>query len=223
MDIPVCGSTARIVRNDDGLYEGNLRYYFRYLFNQAKNLGLPYHNFQHMIHVMVMCHAACMYYRDRLTPRQIRNILIAAMLHDLDHSGMPGHDDLNIERAIRGLESCLLPEDKDHAADIFAILRATQFPHVGSSESLPLQMRIIRDADLTQSFSYVWIQSNIFGLSREHGISPIEMLHRQIPFLEGIEFHTEWAKTNYPRSVIESKIAEVRDLLELLEYNPTSI
>ena len=35
-----------------------------------------------MLHVTWLCYQAADFYRDRLTPRQIRNLLIAALFHD---------------------------------------------------------------------------------------------------------------------------------------------
>jgi hypothetical protein len=58
-----------------------------------------------MLHVTWLCYQAAEFYRDRLTQRQIRNLLIAALFHDFDHPGHPhpGADDpdrINIGRSI---------------------------------------------------------------------------------------------------------------------------
>ena len=123
---PMSGSVPQIIQNTDNLYEGNLAPYFRALFAEAQNVERPYHNFRHMLHVTTMCYFACTYHRGELTGRDMRNILIAAMLHDFDHSGMMGNDDLNILRALRGLDKYLASEDRPHRDTIAAIIRATE-------------------------------------------------------------------------------------------------
>jgi hypothetical protein len=170
-----------------------------------------------MTHVLTTCHTASRYYRDRLTGREIRNLLIAALFHDFDHRGILVNDDLNIDRAIQGLDRCLLPEDEHHRDDIVAIIRATEYPHkVGASE-LTLPEMIMRDADVLQAFSPAWIQQIIFGLGDEQKETPIGMLRLQVPYLEGLKWNTEWAKERYPKSIIQDKIKEVRSILEILD------
>lgn len=44
----VKGSIPDIILNREGLYRGDLKHYFKVLFNNAKNLNNPYHNFRHM-------------------------------------------------------------------------------------------------------------------------------------------------------------------------------
>jgi hypothetical protein len=73
----VTGDIAIVIGNDHGLYEGDLGRYFRAVFFDAANIDRPYHNLRHMLHVTWLCYQAGEYYRDRLTPRQIRNLLIA--------------------------------------------------------------------------------------------------------------------------------------------------
>jgi len=99
------GDIPEIIGNDRGLYEGDLTGYFRALIFHATNLTRPYHNLRHMLHVTWLCYQAAEFYRDRLTQRQIRNLLIAALFHDFDHPGHPhpGADDpdrINIGRSI---------------------------------------------------------------------------------------------------------------------------
>src|SRR5260370_31582111 len=123
------GDVPTIVSNDRGLYEGDLGGYFRALFFRATNLDRPYHNLRHMLHVTWLCYQPAEYYCDRLTPRQIRNLLIAALFHDFDHSGHPhpGADDpdgINIRIAIAGLRRCITPEDRAFQPAIEALIQA---------------------------------------------------------------------------------------------------
>lgn len=145
------GSLPEILRNDENLYLGNLVYYFGVVWRQAQNLQKPYHNFRHMFHVLYMCYQACVFYADELSPREMRNLLIAAMFHDFDHSGMMGNDDLNIERAIRGLRKHLLSEDQPESENIAGLIRATEYPYKVPSENLcGLLAPILRDADMSR-------------------------------------------------------------------------
>jgi hypothetical protein len=102
------GDLPEIIGNEENLYEGNLILYFRILFYNSTNLKNPYHNFRHTLHVLWLCQKACRYYQKKLTPRQMRNLLIAALFHDFDHPGHPhpGEQDpdrINIRIAIAGL------------------------------------------------------------------------------------------------------------------------
>ncbi len=213
----VQGDLSSLIRNDEGLYEGNLIYYFQILFNHSRNLQQPYHNFRHMTHVLWLCYSACGFYRTQFSGREMRDLLIAAMFHDFDHGGMLGNDDLNIERAIRGFKKHAARHDLHRVEHIAALIRVTEFPHQKPSDELTLLEQIIRDADLGQTFSPVWIQQVVFGLAAEWGKTPLEVLQRQENFLRSIEFATEWGREKFPKAQIEEKIQEARELLSLLE------
>lgn len=216
MALQTTGTLPCVINNVELLYDGNLKYYLQIVFNKARNINYPYHNFRHISHVTLLCYQACVFYKETLSARQMRNLLIASLFHDFDHSGMLGDDDLNIEKSIRGLTKHILPEDKEYFGEIKKIIQATQYPYQTSSEDLGLMEQIIRDADLSQAFSVAWIQQVVFGLATEWSKRPIEVLESQTPFLRSLNFHTEWAKSTFPRETIESKIMEVRDLLEIL-------
>jgi hypothetical protein len=210
------GSLPGIIGNTEGLYQGDLKHYFRKVFFSAQNLFHPYHNFRHMMHVLWLCYQACLYYKDKLTMREIRNLLIGAIYHDVNHGGMAGEDDLNIQRALRRLKVDLIGEDVAYYDDIANIIRATEYPYVIATEKLSLSQLIIRDVDVSQAFSPAWIQQVIFGLSREWGIPPIKVLEMQEKFLKSIKFNTEWAQGLFPREVVDQKIEESLQLMALL-------
>ena len=211
------GSLPAVIYNQANLYEGDLIYYFKTVFHRAQNLNNPYHNFRHVFHVLWLCHEACMYYHESLNPRDMRNLLIAAMFHDFDHPGIMGDDDLNIERAVRGLARHIHPKDHLHLDDIVKLIRATEWPYKTASETLALSAQIIRDADLSQCFSVAWIQQTLFGLASEWGKKPFDVLKGQIDFLNKLRFFTEWAQRRFPQSDIDEKLDEVRGLISLLE------
>jgi hypothetical protein len=210
----------QVVRNEGNVFEGSLEHYFRVIFFHARNLLLGYHNFRHMLHVFWTCYEACIYYSvyapGSLTPREMRNLLIAALFHDFDHSGMMGDDDLNIERATRGLRKYVAEEDKIFLEDIESILKPTQFPYIIPSEKIRLSAQILRDADMSQALNPAWIQQVILGLSTEWNKKPVEVLAMQPAFLRSIKFQSEWAKKRFSPEMIEEKAQEAEHLLEIL-------
>jgi hypothetical protein len=213
-------SLPEAIRNDRKLYEGDLIHYARVLFHHAQNLSHPYHNFRHMFHVLWLVHDACQFYDSVLSPRQMRTALIAALFHDFNHCGMMGDDDLNIERAIRGLRKHVATEDQAYVDDIAELIRATQYPNVIPSDALDLCGKILRDADLSQAFSVAWIQQVVFGLAAEWGKKPVELLKLQEPFHRSLIFQTDWARQRFSQEAVDAKINEARELLELLEPPP---
>jgi 3'5'-cyclic nucleotide phosphodiesterase len=223
----VTGDVPKIIGNEESLYEGDLNEYFRVLFFESSNIYNPYHNFRHMLHVLWLCHKACRYYQNCLAPRQMRNLLITALFHDFDHPGHPhpGVDDpdrINIEIALAGLRQYIMPTDRAFLLEIEALIRATQYPYKIGGEKLDLLGKIIRDADLAQAFSPVWIQQVVIGLAQEWGVTPLEAIRRQVPFLAGLRFSTEWAGELFPPEFVQAKIEEAEQLLRLLESEPAS-
>jgi hypothetical protein len=148
-------------------------------------------------------------------------LLIAALFHDFDHPGHPhpGADDpdgINIGRAIAALRRHLAPEDRPFLPVIEALIEATHYPHVVAGEQLDLSGQIIRDADLAQALSPVWIQQIVIGLAREQRVSPLDVLKMQPAFLAALSFNTEWAHERFPARLVAAKIAEAERLLALL-------
>jgi 3'5'-cyclic nucleotide phosphodiesterase len=220
--LEITGDLPKIIGNEENLYEGNLLSYFRVLFYNANNLKNPYHNFRHQLHVLWLCQKACQYYRNNLTPRQIRNLLIAALFHDFDHPGHPhpaepDPDQLNIDVAIAGLRRHIAADDRASLPDIEALIEATHYPYKTASVDLDLLGRILRDADMAQVLSPAWIQQVVFGLAEERGAEPIEVLRAQASFLGALSFHTRWARQMFPQQLIEAKIAEAEQLVRFLE------
>jgi len=217
------GSLPAITRNDDMLYEGNLVRYFQIVFNLGQNNGNPYHNFRHSSHVFYMCYQACLFYGTMLSPRQMRNLLIAALFHDFNHTGKAGDDWVNIKQAIAGLFLHLETVDIPYSEEIAELISATKFPPEQRPEDLSLSAQILRDADMSQALSAVWIQQTVFGLAEEWGKPPIEVLMMQPLFHEKLAFYTAWVKQEFPKEHIDAKIAEARELIEVLTMDPNSL
>src|ERR1700722_10358741 len=221
----ITGDLPEIIGNEESLYEGNLVLYFRILFYNSNNLRNPYHNFRHTLRVLWLCQKACRYYQKKLTPRQMRNLLIAALFHDFDHPGHPhpGEQDpdrINIRIAIAGLRRHIMADDRASLPEIEALIEATHYPYKTAGEELDLLGKILRDADLAQVFSPVWIQQVVIGLAGERGVKPIEILRAQASFLDTLSFHTRWARQMFPQELIKAKSGEAEKLARLLETDP---
>jgi hypothetical protein len=222
----ISGDIPKIIINAESLYEGNLVCYFRVIFFKATNITNPYHNLRDMLHVLWLCHKACRYYRHKLTPSQMRVLLIAALFHDFDHPGHPhpgekDPDKINIPIAISGLRRYIMAGDRALMPAIEGIIEATHFPYTIGSDKLDLLGKIIRDADLAQALSPVWIQQVVIGLAQEWEVTPLEVLRAQKSFLAALPFNTEWARELFPQELVDAKIEEAETLLRLLEAEPT--
>lgn len=203
-----------MVANVENVYEGNLIKYFQILFHEASNKFHPYHNMRHMLHVAWECYHGARFYK--MEPRAFRNLLIAALFHDFNHSGqMVGSDDLEIERSLRALRKHILPEDAPFLEVIERDIRATQFPHIVSVAEMSQSAMILRDSDMSQGFATAWIQQILFGLSIEMRVTPKELLVMQKSFLSEVKFSTSWAKEKYD-CLRKQRIEEVEAMLEIL-------
>lgn len=212
------GDIPDIINNSGNLYEGNLRPYARVIF-AAPNIYHGYHGLRHMLHVTWVCYQACNYYQQlrKLTPREMRNLLVAAMFHDYGHVGKQGDDVHNITVAIKCLRDNLLIEDDQWRLEIESIIEVTQFPHRELNQNSKLEQLIIRDADMSQAFGPAWIGEILTGLGLELGKSPREMLEHQMKFLQVVHFHTDFGKVFFGVNAVEAKIAEANDLLDILK------
>ncbi len=200
-----------VVDNTEKLYEGDLWYYFWLIFT-APNIHNPYHNFRHMLHVTCSGYIGGKYehYHEIESPRDFRAFLIACLFHDYAHSGMVGDDPTEVARAIKEMKKHLLESDWDLVEEIESLIRATQFPHEECKQSLGV--KLIRDCDLSQSLSDVWMQNSVIGLSKEMKIAPLELLQGQEKFLSSIHFQTNWAQEKFP-PLVHQRINEIKKML----------
>lgn len=182
--------------------------------NSTSNL-LPYHNFNHLLVVVRYVYQASQYYN--LPEKDEKELLMAALFHDVNHSGGSETDEVNIQRAKFAVSHVIDNYDIDIDKDgVCGIISATQYPYVIGVEELNLKQLIIRDADLMQVFEYNWIQQNMMGLSQELKIPLGDMISGQKDFLNGVEFNTDWGLFWK-----EQRWGDVKDKLSILEdlYN----
>lgn len=222
---------ADIINNKEQYYNGDLRHYFRALFN-SRAANNSYHNIRHSCTVFINTYNGLResffklkeetqqyrWYQDSDFRDITRALLVASLLHDYNHSGRAGNDDLNIELSIRGFTKICLDEDKKISRYVEDYIRCTEFGPNGHIHTAPTEFhRILRDADLTQICSDAWIRMVIFGLADEMNISPIEMLRMQEGFLSKVRFESAWGQRFIPK--IQEKIQESRELLKILDEN----
>lgn len=216
----VQGDLPAIISGFGNVYQGNLRHYFQAFVFTAKNLYHPYHGFRHPTHVLWLCHSASKYYKWDLSPLEARDLHIAGMWHDYDHTGTKGDDGVNIKRALAGLRKHLLPEDEPRWGNISFLIKASQYRYVVPDEELTLAAKILRDADLMQAFSVAWLQQVVFGLAKEWDQPFMDVLALQEDFLSSIRFYTDWANQLVPPESIRMKIEEARALHDILSDSP---
>ncbi len=130
--------------------EGSLESYLKkqiHLAIESKNKS----EYTHMCGIFVFVIEACRFYsfmQKGLSPREVRNLLIAAIFCDFEHSGSISNDELEIAHAIDGFRKNIESEDENHREAIERLIRATQYPYQIPNLRLPLSAQIIRDADL---------------------------------------------------------------------------
>lgn len=181
----------------------------------AKN---GYHNLIHGLHVMKECFSAIMFYGTTINRREARSLLIAGLVHDLNHPGKRFLDEYNVSNTIDSFKANCHESDRSEIEAISHIIRFTQYPHLPEEKlSRNLLGDIIRDADLSQVFfdSNRWIQEVIIGLSAEWNMPPLQLLNNQLNFIKGIRWKTEWAELTYPIEVRRKKIAQICDWIEI--------
>lgn len=209
---PTKNDIIEMIKNDDDVYEGNLKFYFK-LVMKSPNAHAPYHNVRHMLHVFWESYDGALYMG--LNKREMRNLLIAALFHDYNHMGKKGDDSINIQRAFDSLDSHLLDEDKPYINEIKSAISATKYPYDPSKKFTQNQL-ILRDADQSQTFSSVWIQSVLYDLGEELEMSYEQMLKLQVPFLENMKFNTEWGINKF-QPLIQPRLKMINKMISIID------
>jgi len=166
---------------------------FSYILKNNTSNNLPYHNLNHLLCVVKYCYNASVYYN--LPEKEEKELLLAALFHDVNHSGGKEKDSVNVKNAIDIFSKFFNLNLKYSNCDIYEIIniiKATEYPYVIEPVNMSLRELIIRDADLMQVGEYNWIQQNMLGLSQEMNITLDKMIAGQTIFLTNSSFNTKW-------------------------------
>jgi len=82
-------TTIDIINKHPELQKG-----FSWIMKNSTSNNLPYHNFNHLLTVMRYTYGACQFYK--LTEKEEKEMLMAALFHDVNHSGGKETDDVNV-------------------------------------------------------------------------------------------------------------------------------
>lgn len=170
---------------------------FKYIILNNKSNDGPYHNLNHLLTVLKYCYLGAL--SEKINDeKELRELLIAAIFHDVNHTVGKEKDDVNVQNSKNVIKKFVQQEKIDVDIDyINKLLDATQYPYVIESADLDLRQSIIRDADLMQVFEYNWIHQNIAGLSSELKMDFLDFVQPQRKFLESASFNTDWGKSMY--------------------------
>jgi hypothetical protein len=167
---------------------------FKYIIlNSSSNNG-PYHNLNHLLTVLKYCYLGSTSEGVK-DEKELRELLIAAIFHDVNHTIGKEKDDVNVQNSKDAIKKFVKQEEIDADTDYMnRLLDATQYPYVIEGKDLDLKQGIIRDADLMQVFEYNWIHQNIVGLSSELKMDLLDFVQPQRKFLDSAAFNTDWGK-----------------------------
>ena len=167
-----------------------------------------YHSPYHMHCMVVNVNDAIQFYIQRglIKPNEdeadavnCRTLILAALLHDVGHSGGYEDDAVNVSRSITLAAKCVTKHfhrthfQINHSL-LYELIRTTQFPFVVEPESIWQQ--IIRDADLLQSLEEDWynmLYENLLGeLNNSREVSFEAFCEGQYQFMLNAKFYTDW-------------------------------
>lgn len=169
----------------------------------------PYHNDYHTKCVVVNCVEGASF--SNMTYDATYDLLVAALFHDSMHSGGYENDSVNIKNAIQNLTGF------DHSISYDKIARfiaSTEYPFKESVVPYPIEIEILRDADLMQSLMPEW-ETMYRGLQLEVSYQQRKMISDKdwkdgtTNFYNDATLFTQWAisKIKYCRSLgtVQSK------------------
>lgn len=171
---------------------------FKYIIDFSKSNYLPYHNLNHLLTVLkysdMIAHGELVYFDQRTS------LHLAALFHDVNHSGGKLKDSENIDNAVKSFmefaNMYMDLYDKDDVRiydEVIDLIKVTEYPYVKANSTLTKLEKIIRDADLMQAFEYNWINQTTLGLSSENNVPIKEFIPKQRLFLESVSFFTDTA------------------------------
>lgn len=174
------------------------------MLRECERLGTdknPYHNSEHMLNVarraMMLCEMEGGYTRKP-------ELLIAALCHDVGHSGGTTDDHTNIEVAVRFFNTKVVPwlivqnmERSIQFSDIEEAIRDTEYPFIRTPDTTI--STYLRDADALESYDIDGPKRILTDLRAElinsgKPMTMAAMLDAQRPFVESIVYFTRAAR-----------------------------
>lgn len=166
---------------------------------------LPYHNEYHTECMIANVFEGAIH--EGLQLSEIRGLAFGTICHDAFHSGGEKLDSENIIRAMEFLAAVInmckytgevFSEDEIEIAE--GCIFVTEYPYVRTPFNI--QEKIIRDADLMQAYESddLVLSKQYQGLKDEMEVmkkrtfTAIEFAEGNRQFLDGVVWHTEWAK-----------------------------
>lgn len=166
---------------------------FKWIIENSNSNHLPYHNLNHLLTVLKYCDYIAMgemvYYDNRM------DLYLAALFHDVNHSGGKLKDDKNIQNAKDAFCIFSINEKLSNKMydKVLSLINCTQYPYHVPFDDLTLHHKIIRDADMMQAFEYNWIHQTTLGLASESDKTFQDFIKLQRAFLENVTFYTPTA------------------------------
>ena len=195
--------------------EFNLGFMIRWILENNTAQSLPYHNFSHSLWV---ANYAQMIYTHETNKKAPKELIIAALFHDFDHSGGFFKDDLeNIFRAVRGY---IIWADSHREFDetfdnkVINLIRQTQYPHLAPATSF--EAACLRDADLLQNCNDT-LFANFTGIKQEmfREIPYPQYMDNTLKFLRSIEYKTTWGKL-FGKELLDTAINQLEQFKQLV-------
>lgn len=182
---------------------------FKFILKHNKSNLAPYHNLNHLL-TFTAAVSEIMQAENHLDNE--KELLLAGIFHDFNHSAGETSDVFNIMDAKKGVVD-FLTQQKNISVNIgliFSLLDATQYPYIIEVDELTKEQAIMRDADLFQVLQSNWIHQCLYGLSQESKRTFEDFVPMQIKFLELANFNTNYGKKkkeeNWERLIKETEI-----------------
>ena len=195
-----------------------LKQYMGIILRENESSMIPYHNTRHLFNVCLATDSLIYEYRTILTYEQKRALYIAALFHDMNHSGGKFSDTVNIKKAIATVVQYIQPKESDAFTDeVINLIKATEYPYVISKKDLTLSQKILRDADLYQAqFVNVLFDITIPLMEEMKCDSMIKFIEKNIEWWKGIEFNTVIMCKEYGPETRRYVIKSSKEILKLI-------
>lgn len=184
---------------------------------KPRNTHSFYHNADHML--TVACIMSWLMINNGYTPE--RGDILAAIMHDHDHS--LGHltDRANIERATTGLLAVCREENIADFEYADHLIRLTEFPFKIENNPVTLAEKALRDADLLYSMTTLDRMGILLALNNEMSVGkpersnilPQDLVIEQAQFWRSVRMYTDqgivirdWFAKNSQRLFMQSLI-----------------